>query len=733
MTLATSSATPAPVKVAVHENFLDAFADLPRPQQRKVSEFLRKFRENPRSAAINYEKISDFRDPNLRTVRVDQAWRAIVLAPDRGNVFVLLWVDHHDKAMAWARNRRVEINPETGALQVFSVEERVVPEVAAPIAEQVTGLFEHLRDRDLMRVGVPEAALPAVRRLQTRSALDRARSELPSDAWEALAWIAEGEPLADVERVLAESRAEIVTPAAASIEVNALPVPPAADDFAAALSAAASRRAFHIVEDDESLAAMLDAPLEKWRVFLHPSQQKLVSARASGPVRVLGGAGTGKTVVAMHRAVRLARTLCRGPGERVLFTTFTRNLALDIGKQLESLAEPSVRARIEVVHVDKLAADLLREAGYPHTIGYWGGRDTALVAAWQRALRAAPEDSRLSPSFYREEWDSVVLPQGCRTWEAYRDAHRGGRGVRVSRQQRQAAWPVFATYRDQLDRQHLREADDALHDCADLLTTGAIRKRYRAIVVDEAQDMSSAAFAMLRKLVAEGEDDLFIVGDGHQRIYKRRGALREAGIQVVGRSHRLRINYRTTEEIRRFAVGLLEGRKADDLDGAEDNLQGYRSLTHGQAPEIRTFERFEDEVDAIAEWIRQAPADAWSRTCVVSRTQALRDLYAKALQERSLGVALVSRSTWDDGSKPGVRLATMHRVKGLEFDRVVIAGAGDNEIPLRHELEATEDEALREEAVDRERALLYVALTRARKAVLVTSTGLGSRWVVGGR
>jgi superfamily I DNA/RNA helicase len=718
----TSTAS-VPVKVAVHEHFLDAFADLQRPTQKKVSEFLRKFRENPRSAAINYEKISDFRDPNLRTVRIDLAYRAIVLAPERGDVYVLLWVDHHDEAMAWARRRRVEVNPETGALQVFAVETLAAAPVAAPSGATVppgdTALFAAFRDRELLRIGVPEAALPRVRGLESRAALDAARGELPSDAWEALAWLADGEPLADVERVLAEGRA-------VGEDVDGPPVSPlGSDDFAAALEAPASRRAFRVVTDDASLAAMLDAPLEKWRVFLHPSQRKLVQGHAHGPVRVLGGAGTGKTVVAMHRAVRLAETLALAPGERILFTTFTRNLALEIRHQLATLAPPAIVAQIEVVHLDRLVADLLREAGYPHTIAY-PGNDARLATAWTRALSAAGEGAPTAEAFFRDEWTAVILPQNCRTWEQYRDAHRGGRGTRVSRQQRLAAWPVFATYRELLERQRLREPEDAQHDAADLLRAGTIRKRYRAAVVDEAQDMGTAAFALLRRLVPEGDDDLFIVGDGHQRIYKRQTALRDAGISIVGRAHRLRINYRTTEEIRRFAVGLLEGCAVDDLDGGDDHLQGYRSLTHGQAPVVQSFERAEDEFDAIAAFIAEDPS---ARSCVVTRTQATGDTVAKALSQRGLVVRPISRDTHDDASVGGVRVATMHRVKGLEFDRVVLAGAGESAIPLRVELDATDDPAIREEVEQRERALLYVTLTRARRAVLVTTTGRPSPWL----
>ena len=701
------------MKVAVFDDFLESYAKLPRPQQRKVSEFLRKFRENPTSPAINYEKIADFRDPNLRTVRIDLSWRAIVLKPERGDVFVLLWVDHHDEAMAWARNRRVEIHPDTGALQVFAgvtVTEAVV-QPTSPTPDAPAPIFEAFRDRELVRLGVPEGALPGVRAVRTRAALDALRPALPADAFESLGWLADGEPYADVERIVAEASAPTPLPAA---------------DFAAALQTSASQRSFVLVEDDASLAAMLDAPLAKWRVFLHPSQRKLVETSASGPVRVLGGAGTGKTVVAMHRAVWLARHACPGPDDRVLFTTFTRNLALDIGQNLDVLA-PS-RARIEVTPIDVLVTDLLKRAGYGRRVAYWGASDGRLAGLWKQALTERPSDFDQPESFYRDEWELVVLPQACRTWEAYRDATRSGRGVRLSRAQRQAIWPVFGRYRALLDRAGLAEPEDAFLDAVGLVRDQPSLGGWRSVIVDESQDMSTAAFRFLRALVPEGPNDIFLVGDGHQRIYRRRVVLSQAGVHVRGRAHRLRINYRTTEEIRRFAAALLACREVDDLDGEADTLKGYRSLTTGRAPEIRAFETFEAEADALAAWVRE---DDPQRTCLVARTHELRDRYAAALRARGLETMELNDKTIEKADAPGLRVATMHRVKGLEFDRVVLAGAVEGQVPFQRELERSNDEAVREDAEAQERALAYVALTRARKAALVTATGRLSGWFGG--
>ena len=322
----------------------------------------------------------------------------------------------------------------------------------------------------------------------------------------------------------------------------------------------------------------------------------------------------------------------------------------------------------------------------------------------------------------------MVQEHGCDSWDAYKKASRVGRGQRLSRKQRQEIWPVFEEYRNQLERRGLREPGGALRDATALLQQGQVRVAYRCIIVDEAQDMSTAAFRLLRAVIPqERENDLFIVGDGHQRIYRRRVVLGHAGINVRGRrGRRLRVNYRTTEEIRRYAVGLLEGVSVEDLDGGEDTTRGTTSLVHGHPPTVISVDTFEQEADAIAQW---AAGEHLSRTCLVARTNDLRDRYEQAMQARGLETYRVRRSEPDKRDAPGLRVATMHRVKGLEFDRVVLAGVNDGVLPLRRVIDRSEDRTVRKEAEDQERALFYVAVTRARAEVMITTHGKASMWV----
>jgi len=696
-------------RVAIFDEFLDAFMKIPRAQQKKVNKFVRVFRENPTASSINYESINTFADQNLKTVRIDQAYRAIVLKPELGNVYVLLWVDNHDEAMAWAKNKKVAIHPETGSLQVLSMDavDAAPPE---PAVAAVPPLFEKIRDRELRRIGVPDELLPNVRDLRTPEQLDALQEALPEEAYEALFFLAEGDSLEEVEQALATSPAENVD----------------TSDFEAALDRDSTKRRFVVVTSDEALGAMLDAPMEKWRVFLHPSQRQLVYRSWNGPMRVLGGAGTGKTVVAMHRAAYLAGQVFSDEDDRILFTTFTKNLAADIKANLNKLCTPEALKRIEVVHLDKWVTGLLKRSGYEYEIAYWPG-DPRLNKAWENSIALAPT-GMFPPNFYRDEWELVIQAKGCEQQKDYIRASRAGRGVRLSRSQRKEIWPVFEEYRHQLERANLREPEDAMRDAAALLGGGSVRVSYRSVIVDEAQDMSTNAFVLLRQIIPEERpDDLFIVGDGHQRIYRKKVILGRAGINVRGRrGRRLRINYRTTDEIRKFAVALLEGVDVDDLDGGQDSTKGYKSLMHGEPPRVEVFTTIDEEADAIAEWVKGGDVE---QTCLVARTKDLRDKYERAMKKRGLETYPVKRSAAEDTSAPGLRVATMHRVKGIEFSRMAIAGVSEDNMPWKSTVARSDDDAVRAEAIGRERALFYVASTRAKKAVLITAHGKPSEWL----
>ena len=698
------------VQIAMSADFLSAFARLPGRQQRSVRALITKFNANPTSTGLNYERIHGAREAGIRSLRIDGGYRAIVLQPAAGNVHLLLWADKHDEAYAWAERHECRINPETGALQVYEPQlgELSAPpsEAAPPVAEaKRTGAFDGLRDRQLVRLGVPEAMLPEVRAAGSEEDLDALQERLPVEAYEALFLLVAGE---SYEALVLER------------EAPESPVDP--DDFGAALGRLDSQARFALAHDQLELEAMLNAPLERWRVFLHPSQRRLAERRWNGPVRVLGGAGTGKTVVAMHRARWLARQLVRtgADGGRILFTTWTRNLAVDIEANLRVICTPEELSRIEITNLDRWVRGFLEGQRYDFRVEY--GRDHE---SWQRALDLKDAGLEFPDAFYRDEWEQVVLARGVTTEDEYRRVSRVGRGTRLNRAARVKVWRVFEEYRAQLAERGVKEVDDAYRDAASLLEAGAAELPYRSVIVDEAQDMSPQAFRLLRRTVPEGPDDLFLVGDAHQRIYGRtRVVLNRCGINVVGRSRKLRLNYRTTEETRGWAARLLHGRPVDDLDGGEDDDR-IRSLTHGPEPLIQRFDSGEEQGAGVVRYLKHIrdQGGLLRSVCVVAPVKKELDTLEEALRKHDLAVFPLGPNTLDDTTKEGVRLATMHRVKGLEFDRVVIASVNSGLLPHRRAYAAASDAAEREKAETKERALLYVAATRAKKELLILSYG----------
>lgn len=764
----------SPIKVVMAKSFMSATGQLDDAQKLSVNQFTRKLNLNPSSPEFLFERIPGVLDEHLRAVKIDRSLCAIIFKPEGGNICVVFYVATRDEAYQWSMGRRCEVHPDTGTFQTFLVKDEDVQsverisaqlsiaaedgadadkagdgeaqagevlrdlEVLDAIDEEVArapalgsavnddedassqeeprfeGLFGHHSGRELRRLGVPLALMYRVRHIQTRAELEEASLVLPIDAYEALVGLAES---GNYQSVLSEVTGSISYVAPKVVDVT---------DYAKALSTDTARAQFTVVEDEDELEKMLNEPLATWRLFLHRSQRRLVEQHSSGPVRVLGGAGTGKTVVAMHRARYLAKHVFKGADERILFTTFTQNLAMDIEESLRQLCSTALMRRIEVVHLDKWVSDFLKRQGFPRQIKYFDlsketTRDSTLADLWTESVDSYGDMERHSRAFYREEWEQVIQAQGVTSEREYFRASRQGRGVGLTRKERQAIWPVFEEYRRQMSERGVCEREDALRAARHILEQRGDILPYRSVLVDEAQDMTNEAFKLIRQIVPEQPNDIFIVGDGHQRIYNHKVVLSHCGVHIVGRSHRLKINYRTSAQIQRFAMAVLEGQRVDDLNGEQDSLEGYRSLVQGVAPRVQVHDSLDAELETIQSFI-QAPGAAAS-TCLVVRTNRQLDLYERALQDRGIPTYKLSRGRTEDARRPELRLATMHRVKGLEFERVILAGINEGEVPLAVAMNQSDDELVRESAELQERALFYVACSRAKREVLVTTSG----------
>ncbi|WP_322889933.1 MULTISPECIES: UvrD-helicase domain-containing protein [unclassified Yoonia] len=687
----------------------------------KFMDMMTRYMSDPTANGLNLETVEGSKDSSIKSLRVDQGYRAIAFEVGRDIMFV--HVNEHDKAYRWAAGRRVKLDPETNRIRVFEELDVEVEEVAIP-APSAPRLFDEVADGRLRALGVSEEELAAVHLVPTIDALEETEDRFDPLTYQILYAVVAGyddEEIRALTGVGGETEAE---PKASSAEPT----------FAQLIETEQSRQTIFIPESQEELRRVFEEGLEGWRVFLHPDQRKLAYRDYNGPALVRGGAGTGKTVVAMHRAKHLADQIEKDTtraGQRVLVTTFTTSLAHDIEANLRTLCPAHLDARpprIEVINLDRWVSQFLKRKSFAREVAFFGEARDRLDLVWREVFDDHELPVGLSEPFVRAEWAQIVQAKGLTDQRAYLKASRAGRGTPLDRKKRAAMWEIFADYRARLISEGIAEPDDAYREASEILSAEAPNLPYAAVIVDEAQDMGEQAFRLIRAIVPEApsgdRNSLFIVGDAHQRIYGRRAAMSACGINIRGRSKRLRLNYRTTQEIRAWAVSILEGVAVDDLDEGTDTLRGYVSLMQGVAPELVACNSEAEELDGLVAWVRSLPQDQirLSDIGVLCTRRADADRVHARLRAAGLETVML-QSGADDRSVPGVRVTTMHRAKGLEFFAVAIPFLSDTAFPPQGALRAAVDGADKEDVVNQYRSLLHVAATRAKKALRVSWSG----------
>lgn len=702
-------------KVAFSQEFFKSFASLPKTQQGKTVKFMELFRQTPKSPGINYENLRAIKDKTLRSVRIDQAYRAIVSAPQKGNAYILLWVGKHDDAYEWAKSTVLKINSESGALQFLNSEYiNEAHQLKSTSDGSDRGLFSTIRDRYLIRLGVPDDLIPLVRQVVMPLDVDELKKKIPDEAYDALSLLADGDTL---EEVLSAYDIQLHENEEQEIDT---------EDFSSALDRPNSKRHFVLSSDDKAVQNMLDAPLETWRVFLHPLQGELINRNWNGPVRVLGGAGTGKTVVAMHRAKWLAEQTLAKRDKKILFTTFTKNLATDIENNLKTICSTEEMDKIEVINLDAWVQQFLESQGEKQS-------SLLNIESQKRIWRdvLSSNYNKLDPpvSFCHEEWNKIIQPNNVESLENYLKVSRIGRGVKLNRTKRKIIWPIFHAYRQQLLKENLKESDDLYREAMSIITSKNIRLPYDSIIIDEAQDISMNAFKLIRSIVPEDQNDLFIVGDTHQRIYDNNTViLSHCGINIKGRSKKLKLNYRTSKQIHSTATTILEGIDFDNLDNGIDEQKGYTSLIEGEEPTIKCFKNAQMEENDLIAWFRDLSPEGLTKSCLTVRRQKDIERYTKALESANIPYLTIDHNSSDETKHEGIRVISMHRVKGLEFDNMYIASVNDDILPLIDSLD-TQDGTITKKHEHRERSLLYVAITRAKKTCHITGFGKLSTFI----
>jgi len=682
----------------IADTFTDSLARLTPDEQKSVKQTAFDLQMNPMTPGMSFHPLKKSRDKNFHSIRINDDIRLIVHKTETS--FLLCFVDHHDKAYAWAERRKLEVHPKTGAAQLVEMRERVeeivIPRYVDGPAETPKAkpaLFANLADDKLLSYGVPPDWLEEVKRANEDTLLEIAE-RLPSEASEALLELATGN------------------------EPQTAPVAPkGADPFA---HPDAMRR-FRVMADIDELKAALDFPWDKWTVFLHPAQRQLVERDYSGPARVSGSAGTGKTIVALHRAVHLAK---RSPESRTLLATFSDTLANALHDRLRRLlaTEPRLAERMEVGALNAVAERLYAQQ--------FGKAKIANAAELRPIIASALAESpevKMPASFLASEWWEIVDANQLSTWEAYRDVKRLGRKTRLSEKARQELWAVFERVNRELAKQGwITRAGMFAALAARFKSTG--RAPFDFVVIDEAQDITPSQLAFVATIAGAKPDGLFFAGDLGQRIFQLPFSWKALGVDIRGRSRTLTVNYRTTHQIRQKADRLL-GPEVSDVDGNAESRKGTVSVFNGPEPDIRRLKNIGAERDDVAAWLKdmQAQGVAPHEMGVIVRSDAELARASAAVEASGLPWRLLDASSASAHGK--VSVATMHLAKGLEFRSVAVMACDDDIVPLQARIDDIADEADLAEVYATERHLLYVAITRARDHLLITSGGPASEFL----
>jgi superfamily I DNA/RNA helicase/mRNA-degrading endonuclease RelE of RelBE toxin-antitoxin system len=674
----------------IADTFTDSLARLTGDEQKAVKTTAFDLQMNPANPGHSFHKLDKAKDKNFWSVRVSSDIRLIVHKTPGS--LLLCYVDHHDKAYDWAERRKLETHPKTGAAQLVEIRE-TVREIVVPAyvpAERPARpkgpkplLFAGRSDDELLGYGVPAEWLDDVRRADEDTLLGLA-DRLPAEAAEALLELATG------------GKPRVPVPAVA-------PATPFDHPDA--------QRRFRVMTNVEELQRALDFPWEKWTVFLHPEQREFVERDYHGPARVSGSAGTGKTVVALHRAVHLAR---KHPDARVLLTTFSDTLAHALQTKLRRLiaGEPRLGERIDVHSLPALGLRLHHAHCGPAKLV---SRDELREII--RAASAAVGGHKFSLQFLLTEWEQIVDAWQLGTWEAYRDVARLGRKTRLPEPQRRVLWMIFEQVRSELERRNETTQAAVFASLASALA-GSRQRPFDFAVVDEAQDISVSQLRFLAALGGDRPNALFFAGDLGQRIFQQPFSWKSIGVDIRGRSRTLRINYRTSHQIRQQADRLL-GPEVADADGNTENRSDTISVFNGPPPVIRVLKSESDEIKSVGLWMAErSKAGVLPHELGVFVRSAGQLARAKtAVEESALSFKILDEHVETSGH---VSIATMHQAKGLEFRAVVVMACDDEIIPLQERIETVGEEGDLQDVYDTERQLLYVACTRARDFLLVT-------------
>ncbi|MEK6746137.1 MAG: 3'-5' exonuclease [Pseudomonadota bacterium] len=688
----------------IADSFTKALGKLAAQEQSAVKITVFDLQQNPSAPGLQFHRIDKSKDENFWSIRANRDIRLIV--HKTADSFLICYVDHHDDAYKWAERRRIETHPKTGAAQIVEVRE-LVQEIAVPVYSQTgevvptlqpktieAALFINLTKDDLLDVGVPEDWIDDVQQ-STEDKFFELTNHIPAEAAEALLNYA--------------TTGKLLKPEAVQLNASPFEHPDA-------------QRRFRVLDNKEELERALEYPWDKWAIFLHPTQRNVVEQKFSGPARVSGTAGTGKTVVALHRT---ANILKNNHDARILLTTFSSPLANALKHKLKLLTgiDSEDGSKVSIRSFEGVAQDLF-------TLAYGHTPRAASKDQVKGVLESAKKelgDTEFTIRFLVSEWQSVIDAWQIESLEAYRDVPRLGRKNRLGSMQRERVWPIFTKAREIFQSQGM-DTWSGIFSAVTKHYADKAHKPFTHIIVDEAQDLGVPELRMLAAISEYTADALFFAGDLGQRIFQEPFSWKTLGIDIRGRSQTLKVNYRTSHQIRQKADRLLPA-TVRDVDGNEEDRRGAVSVFNGPEPVVTICTDINDEKLAIAKWIKQIVSEGVEPDEIGLFVRSNDELLRARNAAKEAGYKVLELSDRVEERNSRISIGTMHLAKGLEFKAVGVIACDDDILPKQDRIENVADEAELDEVYDTERHLFYVACTRARDRLFISGVDPGSEFI----
>lgn len=693
--------------IYVGRDFHKATERLPEEIKRKVSAFFPKFKENPKSHAIDFEKIISFKDRNLRTVRIDDNYRAIVGFPPTGNNYFMLWVDKHDEAHAWAKNKKLIWNAITHSMQLYEPIEMNEPTAEPSTSKTIP--FHHpynLTSDDLLNLGVPLSEVDKVIKIITLDKLLEVKNNLPDEAYEKISLILNGYDKRELLEQVKEGKS-------------------ISEDTEVQLQSPNNRQYF-IQNTEDPLLIQFLLGKNNWQFFLHPEQIKLVEGNFSGPVKITGGAGTGKTVAALHRFSFLLKNGL-SEGKRLLFCTYTNALANNLKAQVDQL-KLSNKGIYDIMTIHFIAYHLASkidhlknqiDASYKkEEENSYANKKTNQLKIWEKILK----NTQITAEFAEDEYQKVILFHQIESLADYLVVPRIGRETRISKEMKELFWKKHLEYKEEKKKTFKLEGDELFYALISHYKKQPT-KPYAHIILDELQDLSNIEVRFLRSILTPGKNDLFMVGDPLQKIYDRNINFLSLKIETRGKkSRRLLRNYRTTEEIREDAVKALGKETFSDFNDSIEKINGYTSLSHGPNPSYMHFNNLTDEIQFVENKIKELLDDGLylpEDICIAAKKNDDIQKFHSHFHIAGHKIRKIEKN--NELSLPEhLSTSTFHSLKGLEFKVIFLVGLNANTFLKPRSYTSYEE---KKETEKRDKALLYVAMTRAKMLLYISGNG----------